>query len=407
MESKEIFSMALKLESPWFVSDVSMFRPDDLTSGVIEIQLDFKVGSRFIDSKGVPCPVHDTVTKKWRHLNFFEHTCFIHARVPRIVNSDGKVVMIEVPWARSNSGFTLMFEALGMLFIESEMPVKKAANVMKIHDTRLWRVFHYWVTKAFNQDIQKDVINIGIDETSSRKGHNYVSLAVDMDSRRVIFVTKGKDQTVIQDTANHIINKGCTIEQIKNISIDMSPAFIAGTVKYFPKSHITFDKFHVTKLLNESMDEVRKLTRKGNKELIGSKYLFLKRDSDLSNSEKNKLNQLLCTYDTLAQAYRLKEMFSDFWELSNVEQASGYLSFWCDQALDSSIMPFKKFVKMLKAHWSGITNYFNSKLNNGILEGINSKIQLAKKRARGFKNIDNFINMIYFIAGKLKFDYPL
>lgn len=295
-----------------------MTRPDEITSGVIDINLDFKVGSRFADSKGVSCPIHDTVNKKWRHLNFFEHTCFIHARVPRIINSEGKVELVKAPCARPNSGFTLMFEALGILFIESEMPVKRAANVLKIHDTRLWRFFHYWVSKAVNQDIQSDIINIGIDETSSKKGHNYVSLAVDMDSRRVIFVTKGKDQSVIQKTANHLVNKGCSIEQIENISIDMSPAFIAGAVKYFPNSKITFDKFHITKLLNEAIDEVRKLARKGNKELIGSKYLFLKKGQDLSNSEKNSLNNLLCSYDTLAQAYRLKEMFNDFWDLSSI-----------------------------------------------------------------------------------------
>ena len=88
------------------------------------------------------------------------------------------------------------------------------------------------------------------------------------------------------------------------------------------------------------------------------------------------------------------------------EEASGYLAYWCDEVEESGIKPFIKAANTIKAHWSGVINYFQSKLNNGILEGINSKIQLAKKRARGYRNIHNFIDMIYFVAGKLKFDYP-
>jgi transposase len=100
-------------------------------------------------------------------------------------------------------------------------------------------------------------------------------------------------------------------------------------------------------------------------------------------------------------------MFKDFWEIKENEEAESYLAFWCDMAIDSKIQSFIKAANTIRAHWSGIVNYIKSKINNGILEGLNSKIQLAKKRARGYRNIDNFINMIYFTCGKLKFDYPL
>ena len=61
----------------------------------------------------------------------------------------------------------------------------------------------------------------------------------------------------------------------------------------------------------------------------------------------------------------------------------------------------------VRVHWSGIVHFVTSHITNGILEGINCKIQLAKRRARGYRNINNFINMIYYLCGKLKFDYPL
>ena len=112
-------------------------------------------------------------------------------------------------------------------------------------------------------------------------------------------------------------------------------------------------------------------------------------------------------YPHLGEAYRLKEMFLDVFDIEEPEQAKGYLKFWCDLATEAAIQPFIKFVNLIKAHWWGIVNYFESRITNGILEGINSKIQLAKRRARGYRNIKNYMNMIFFTCGKLKFDYPL
>lgn len=100
-------------------------------------------------------------------------------------------------------------------------------------------------------------------------------------------------------------------------------------------------------------------------------------------------------------------MFKDFWDIKEKTQAETYLAFWCEYADDSAIYLFQKTSKTIKAHWSGIINYIESRINNGVIEGINSKIQLAKKRARGYRNKTNFINMIHFTCGKLKFNYPL
>jgi len=111
-------------------------------------------------------------------------------------------------------------------------------------------------------------------------------------------------------------------------------------------------------------------------------------------------------YSTLGEAYRLKEIFLDIFKMADINDAKVCLELWCDSAVESNIEPFVRFVDLVKSHWNGITNYFNSKLTNGILEGINSKIQLAKRRARGYRNINNFINMIFFTCGKLNFDYP-
>lgn len=196
-------------------------------------------------------------------------------------------------------------------------------------------------------------------------------------------------------------------EQVTDACIDMSTSFIAGLGQYFPDTTITFDKFHVVKILNEAMDDVRKLEYKEHQMLKGHKYTFLKSCHNLSARQKQDREMLIELLPTIGKAYRLKALFGDFWDFKDPEEGAAFLAYWCDLVEEEKVLPFMKFTQMLKAHWTGILNYLESQIANGIMEGINNKIQLAKRRARGYRNITNFINMIYFIAGKLKFDYPL
>jgi len=402
--SKELFDLALGLSSPWKVQSVK-FEEDKACGKELHISLSFARGSKFIGDDGESYTAYDTVERKWEHLSFFEHKCYLHAKVPRIKQSNGKVLTVGVPWARKGSGFTLLFEAFSMFLIENEMPVSKASKVMKVYPQRLWNIFNYWISKAHKEDEIEELVEIGIDETSSKKGHSYVTTVVDMRSRRVVYATKGKGSSTIEEAVNYLEEKSVEIEKIEKVCIDMSPAFISGCLEHLPKAEITFDKFHVIKEVNKAMDEVRRLERKGNDLLKGHKYTFLK--SKLSPKIQTERDLLLEMYPRLGEAYRLVTLFKDFWDLTEQEEAEGYLAFWCDLADESKIFPFMNVAGTIRRHWRGIINYIKSRISNGILEGINSKIQLAKRRARGFRNTDNFINMIYFICGKLKFDYPL
>jgi len=232
-----------------------------------------------------------------------------------------------------------------------------------------------------------------------------VTTTVDLDKRRVLHVSEGKDASCIEKGVNYLNKKGIKTENIENVCIDMSPAFIAGCMKHLPEASVIFDRFHVVKEVNKAMDELRKLERKGNELLKGHKYTFLK--TKLTPKIKEEKDLLMEYYPKLGEGYKLKELFNDFWDIKEKEEAESFLAFWCDLAIDSKIQPFIKVAKTIKAHWQGIINYTESRISNGILEGINSKIQLAKKKARGYRNINNFINMIYFTCGKLKFAYPL
>jgi transposase len=293
-----------------------------------------------------------------------------------------------------------------MLLIECEMPVSKAGQTMDVYPNRIWNVFNHWIKKAHSKDSVDDITQIGFDETSTKKGHNYVTVAVDLDQRRVVFATPGKDSSTIASTANYLSSKGVELKDIKQVCIDMSPAFISGIMDSFPEASITFDKFHVFQVVNKAMDELRKAEAKHTADLKKSKFIFLKNTANLTTIQNIQREQLMDLYPRLGEGYRLKTMFKEYWEMEEPEQAGAFLAYWCDLASESKIQPFMEAAKTIKAHWSGIINYLKSRLNNGILEGINSKIQLAKKRARGYRNIENFINMIYYICGHLHYDYP-
>jgi transposase len=405
LNSRHLFELALGINSPWEVVSSQLENFPDRKE--MHIHIDFKRGSQFLNAEGELCDVHDTIQKTWRHLNFFEHTCYLHCRVPRVKNKKGKVKLVAVPWSRPNNGFTLLFESYVMALIESETPINKIGKLVNENPHRLWTIFNYWIKRARNADRPNVPKKLGLDETSKKKGHAYITLAVDLDERRVLHVAEGKDKKAVESVKTYLESKGINVDKVRDVGMDMSPSFIAGAKEFFPKAEIHFDRFHVVKLLNEAMDKVRQTERKEHDALKGHKYTFLKNKNNLSEKNRNKLSELITLYPTLGKAYRFKELFNDLWEMDDTEEAIDFLLDWCKQVGQSDITPFKQFVKMIKAHWTGIVNFCEAEINNGVLEGINSKVQLAKRRARGYRCTNNFINMIYFLCGKLKFDYPL
>ena len=404
MNSTELFSIALCLESPWQIREVRLESVSNIEQE-LHIYLDFARGTKFLSRTGEFTTAYDTEEKRWQHLNFFQHRCYLHARVPRLQDADGKFYQIDVPWARAGSGFTLLFEAFAMLLIESEMPVCNVADTLDVTQPRIWRIFNYWIQKAFSKDDLSQVKQIGVDETSRKKGHSYITQFVDLEKKRTVFVTEGKDSSTIEKFVDELEKKKGKKENIELVSMDMSPAFISGVFDNLPDSQIVFDKFHLIKLLNEALDEVRRLERKSNELLKNHRYTILKKYDNLSLKKKYELDALLPLYPKLGEAYRLRQLFLDVFDVKDAEDAKGYLWFWCDQVFEAGIEPFRKFVKTIKAHWFGIVAYFDKKVTNAVLEAINSKIQLAKKRARGYRNIENFINMIYFLCAKLNFEF--
>lgn len=404
MRDTELFQMALGLIPPWQVESCE-FDPERKR---IDIMINFLYGGTFV------CPecgkeelkAFDTELKSWRHLNFFQHEAYLTGRVPRVKCSQCGIRVVDVPWSRSGSGFTLLFEAMIMTLAKA-MPVKTIGSFVNEHDTRLWRIVHHYVDKGRSRADYSQVKNVGFDETSSKRGHNYVSLFVDLKSPRVLFATEGKDSSTVERFKQDLIEHSGCAENIGQMCCDMSPAFIKGVREQFPDAKLTFDKFHIMKIINEAIDEVRRQEQKDRPELAKSRYIWLKNRDNLKKSQINTLEKLTVRKLNLktSRAYHIRLNFQELFN-QPPETAEIFLKKWYFWATHSRLEPMKEAAYTIKRHWDGVLQWFKSQINNGILEGINSLIQAAKAKARGYRTTKNLIAMIYLIGGKLNFGLP-
>jgi transposase len=399
MQDTDLFQMALGLFPPWMVERCTF----DPAGKQLDIYVDFSPGGEFAcpacGRQG--CKAYDTLNKVWRHLNFFQHVTYLHVRTPRVECPDCGVKQVPVPWARETSGFTLLFEAF-IMAMAKEMPVKAIARLVGEHDTRIWRVLHHYVEEARSEQDYSSVCMVGMDETSSKRGHNYITVFVDMDKRRVLFATPGKDATTLAAFKDDLEAHRGDAGNIKQACCDMSAAYIRGIEDTFENAAITFDKFHILKIINEAVDEVRRMEQKTRPELTKTRFAWLKNPENLTMKQRGIIEELNVAKLNLktAKGYQIKLTFQDLYEQPR-EQAEQFLKRWYFWATHSRLQPMIAAARTIKRHWAGILGWFESGISNGVLEGINSLIQAAKSKARGYRSTRNLITIVYLIAGKL------
>jgi len=400
MEANELFTLALQLSEEWSVTKCEL-KPEERS---LTLVLDFKVGSKFVapgQGHQLKLPVHDTVERKWRHLDFFHYRTELVARIPRVKTPDGRVVQIEVPWARAGSGFTLLFEAMAML-LGQRMPISEAAELLGEEDTRLWRLVKHYVEKAHAGENWAKVRRIMIDETSSRRGHRYVSNVVDADSHKLLFMAEGRGSEVLGQFAQALREHGGDPTQIELISMDMSPAYIKGARETFPDARIVFDHFHIMQMAGRALDKVRKSLKREGVDL--HKGLWALRGNSWTQSEERLARrQTLCNkHPKLGRAMMLRESLQDILADEDIES----LRWWCSRAMRSRLEPFRSLAQSLRLHWDGVVAFMQTRITNAAIEAINGILQLAKRMARGFRSFDNFRTIALLKAGKLSLSLP-
>ena len=398
MDANRLFEMALGLGNGWKVVKSEMV----VETRQLRIWLDFQAGSQFACPEcGEYCGVYDTTEKHWRHLDFWQHRTELIARVPRVDCPEHGVRLTEVPWARAGSGFTLMMEAMVLLLCQ-QMSVSAAARHLGEHDTRIWRILEHYVLEAHAKKNWSTVRRILVDETSARKGHRYVTVIVDADSRELLFMAEGRGSDALKAFARELEAHGGNPEQIELIAMDMSPAYRKGARESFPQARLVFDRFHVMQMVGKALDEVRKTLRKAGANLQNG--LWALRGNVWTRSQHQQMTrEALCReYPKLGRAMMLREMLQDVLAGEDVES----LKWWCSRAMRSRLQPFKDVARSIREHWDGIVAFLETRVTNGLVEAINGLIQLAKRMARGFRSFRNFRTMAYLKASHLNLRLP-
>jgi len=397
----KLFEAALGIASPWYINGVEF----DVAKKTLSIAVDFIAGSRFaVPGVEGAHPAHDTVTKRYRHLNFFQHECHLEVRVPRVRLPDGGIRQVEPDWAGRLAGFTLLFEALIMAMCR-EMTFAAVSRLVGLSWHRVVAICNRYVDLGLEQADFSEVKRLAADETSKARGHDYITLVADADQRRVLFVTEGRDADTIKAFAADFTGHGGDPKAVESISIDMSPAFIKGATKYLPNARITFDKFHVIAHASTAVDKTRRIEQKTDPSLKGLRWKLLRDRASLTPDARADLDALVAQVATkrTARAWLYKEQLREILERKQINVVRDMLTQWATNVMRSKVEPMKAVAKMIRGHLEGIVAWTQTRQTNGFLEAINGLFQAAKRKARGYGNFSTIRTVVFLLAGKLDF----
>ena len=399
--TNQLFEAALGIKAPWFVQAIDF----DATRRQLIVRVDFAPGTRFAHPKASgQHKVHDTQIKRLRHLNFFQHECHLEVRVPRVRLPDGKVATVEPDWLGQLAGFTLLFEAM-VVMLAQQMPFAAVARIVGESWHRVHAICARYVDLALERADLSALDAVALDETSYRRGHNYLTLAADADARRVVFVTEGRDADTVAALAQHLRDHNADPENIASVSIDMSPAFIKGVTDQLPNARITFDKFHVIAHASQAGDQMRRREQRTDPTLKGLRWPLLKDRSKLSTEQASDLDRLVAQFTTkrTARAWLYREQLRDILARKQINVVSTMLARWCTNVMRSKVDPMKDVAAMIRKHFSGIVAWTQTRRTNGFIEAINGLFQAAKRKARGYTRFNTMKTVLFLIAGKLDF----
>jgi transposase len=410
MDQNELFEIGLGLETPWKVVRSGLEASGE-QSKILYVDIDFEDGQKFpCPICGKPCAVYDSEVKRWRHMNFWQHATFLSARVPRVECAEHKVRQVAVPWARPESGFTLMFEAL-IMALAKEMPIAAIGALVGEHDTRLWRVVRHYVDQAHRAQRWSEIRAVAIDETATRKGQRYATVVVEIDlemkrEARLLFMTPDRSATSVGQFAEAMAAHASSPEQVEIAAIDMSAAYQKGVVEHLPAAKIVFDRFHVMQLAGQAVDAVRKQLKAQGVDLKGAMWALRGNLENLKQEQRDLRLALCAKHKSLGRAVALRESLQETWQWPGAASAALHLKSWCSWAARSRLAPFQKLARTIKAHWNGILSFFPYHVTSAAIEAINGIIQTARRRARGFRNFLNLQAISYWMAGRLTLSVP-
>ncbi len=406
-ELQKHYALLLGIGSPWEVKTVEL----KLAEKKVEIELSWQWGSAAqCPECGCECSIHDSAPERtWRHLDTMQFVTLLRARTPRANCPEHGIKTMTVPWAAPQGRFTLHFERFAVEVLLACASVKQACELLGIG----WESAHEMMKRAVERGLERRPLDqlkhLGMDEKSFKRGQSYITLLTDLEQSRVV--------EVVEDRTTEAAGKlwdSLSPEQkatVEAVAVDMWAPFIQTVEQQVPDADVVHDKFHVSKYLNEAVDQVRRrehkeLRAQGDETLTGSRQLWLYNPQNFSPEQAAEFAALKNLQLKVARAWAAKELFTKFWQYQEAGWARRFFKDWFGWVSRSRLKPLIAVAKMLKRHLENLLTYLKHHITNAVTEGLNSKIQSLKSAARGFRNFKNYRTRILFFCGKLDL-YPL
>jgi transposase len=334
------------------------------------------------------------VERRFRSLPIGSRATFVVLPIPRVeCRACGVIRQVEIRFADPRRSYTASFERYA-LELSRRMTIRDVARHLNVGWDLIKDIQKRDLSRRFAKPKLKHLRRIAIDEIAVGKGHRYLTIVMDLENGAVVFVGDGKGGDALKPFWKRLRPSGAKIEAV---AMDMSAAYRSAVSTYLPKAKIVFDRFHVVKLFNEKLSDLRRsLYHQANdarkKVLKGSRWLLLKNPENLDaeKDETKRLREALALNQPLATAYYLKDDLRQFWEQPGKRFATVFLDGWIRRAEASGIKILQKMAKTLTAHRDGLLAYYDVMITSGPMEGTNNKIKTMKRQAYGFRDHEFF-----------------
>jgi transposase len=356
---------------------------------------------------------HDSDRRRWRHLDLGGLRCFVEARLRRVSCRDCGVRVEAVPFARPGARHTRAFDEL-VAWLAQQMAKTPLCRLLRIGWETVGRICTRVLVERLGAERFRGLRRIGIDEVSYRRGHRYLTLVVDHDSGRVVWVSEGaRAKQSLDGFLAALGPEGAA--SIEAVSLDMAPGYNQAIGERLPRAEVCIDPFHVVKLCNRALDLVRRAEwnregrsrRKPGRWLMGARWALVTAPERQSERHQRLLAELEQTNRGLYRAYLLKEQLRALYRLPDPAQAPALFDSWLEAARDSGLAPFERLARSLGGFRTGILAAIRLGLSNGRLEGLNSKVRLISHRSYGFHSANALIALVYLCCGGITIGLPL
>ena len=403
MDDRQLYTTILGLREPWVVEEVEVAAEAE----EVRVRLAMREGTELQcpDCEKLVPGYDQAAERRWRHLDTCQYQTVLVARIPRVECPEHGVRQISVPWSEERSRFTALFEALAIRLLR-ETTLSGLRRVMRLSWDEAEGILDRAVKRGLARRADDPARVIGVDETSFRKGHQYITVVSDLEHDRVLWVGDDRKKTTLAAYWSQLPD--AHLAGIREVVMDMWEPYIRATLAAVPDadSKIVIDRYHVAHLLTDGVDRVRRaehtmLRSQGDARLTGTRFIWIKGAAKRRPSDELRIQELRRAGLKVGRAWALKEASSRLWAYRYRGWALKYFKRWYYWATHSRLKPMIRVAKTMKRYLTWILNYLRNRSTNAGAEAMNAKIQEVKYRARGFRNRDNFRRAILFYCGRL------